>query len=193
MKRLLALLSTFPFMLGVCSAEDVVSTEDIIKSLKATTAPAERIQAIDVVNRLKAKIAVVPRGDAVAAAPLQTPEIDALATLSMEILFEYDSVVVKNQSLPALVQLGNALISNELAGSKFLLIGHTDAKGARQYNVKLSERRALAIKDFLQASFPASQEQLTAIGFGEEKPLNLDDPESAKNRRVQIVNLGSSQ
>ena len=45
--------------------------------------------------------------------------------------------------------MADALYSPYLQGYKFLIVGHTDAKGTREYNLKLSQQRADAIRDAL--------------------------------------------
>jgi OmpA-OmpF porin, OOP family len=193
MNRILQSTFALFLLLGSAQAEDVVPAEDIIKSLKASAPSSDTIDASTIVQNLKAQIAVVPRDEQAATQSLQTPELDALATLNIEIFFEYNSAVVKQGSLPTLVQLGNALVSNELSASNFLIVGHTDAKGERDYNISLSERRAAAVMRFLEASFPASKNRLSSIGFGAEKLRNIGNPESEENRRVQVVNLGAAK
>ena len=76
-----------------------------------------------------------------------------------------------------------------LAGSTFLVAGHTDAKGSSEYNLSLSERRAQAIRQFLATGFEVSSSKLIAIGYGMEELKNRRDPYAGENRRVQIVNL----
>ena len=74
--------------------------------------------------------------------------------------------------------------------------GHTDSKGDAQHNLKLSQSRADAIKDYL-VSHGVSQERLRAVGYGEEKPIaantyedGRDNPEGRQlNRRTEIVIL----
>ncbi|HNN56987.1 MAG TPA: OmpA family protein, partial [Novosphingobium sp.] len=66
--------------------------------------------------------------------------------------------------------------------------GHTDALGSDEYNQKLSERRALAVRGELVRAglIPA---EVRAQGFGETRPVasNETDEGRAQNRRVVIV------
>lgn len=190
LKYLVLVAMAFSYIVGICSAQEVVPAEDIVKALKASTSPTIAVSASNIVQSLKAQIAVVPREEDGESRQLQTPELDAMATLNVEIFFEYNSDVIKQSSLSSLVQLGNALVSSELTPNSFLIIGHSDSKGERVYNIKLSERRAAAVRNFLGASFPACKERLSSIGLGEEKLRNTTNPEGEENRRVQIVNLG---
>ena len=67
------------------------------------------------------------------------------------------------------------------------IAGHTDSKGADEYNLSLSKRRATSVqKYFIANGIPA--ERVIAIGFGESKPIDTNDtPEGRKkNRRVEF-------
>ncbi len=69
---------------------------------------------------------------------------------------------------------------------------HTDASGSTSYNLRLSQKRAAAVRDFLIKK-SVSAKRLTAKGFGEAKPLNrcgrgarCSDAEKRENRRVEL-------
>ena len=66
--------------------------------------------------------------------------------------------------------------------------GYTDSRGADDTNLKLSQARADAVKDFL-VSQGVKAEKLRAVGRGEDKPVASNDtPEGrANNRRVEII------
>jgi len=113
---------------------------------------------------------------------------NAEGKLDVAVLFAYNSDQLLPESIPILTKLGQALASDELKAGKFLINGHTDARGGRGYNLALSQRRALAVRAFLIKNFGIDAARLTAIGFGQEHPRNLQDPFAAENRRVQIVN-----
>jgi outer membrane protein OmpA-like peptidoglycan-associated protein len=66
--------------------------------------------------------------------------------------------------------------------------GHTDSIGSKDYNLKLSERRAVAVRDFLVNKGVAAS-RLTTKGFGMADPVGSNStPEGrAQNRRVDLV------
>lgn len=72
--------------------------------------------------------------------------------------------------------------------SRFAVEGHTDAKGDADYNQKLSEARAQAVRDFLKTR-GVDQDRLVVAGKGATDLANSDQPFAAENRRVRIVNL----
>ena len=130
------------------------------------------------------------RNLAVEAAPAdaasQTPA--AKPSLSLLIQFDFNSARVKAESQPALANLAQALQSKELSASKFAVEGHTDGTGRADYNLRLSQQRAEAVREFL-AQRGVEHGRLQASGKGANELANASDPAAAENRRVRIVNL----
>lgn len=72
--------------------------------------------------------------------------------------------------------------------TRIVATGHTDLSGSPQYNLRLSERRAEAVKaELIRLGVPATV--ITTVGKGEEDPLvpTKDGVREAQNRRVEIV------
>ncbi len=72
-------------------------------------------------------------------------------------------------------------------GAPATIGGHTDSKGKHAYNMKLSERRAAAVRDYLISKGVAAG-TLTATGYGETQPIasNATEDGRAQNRRVTL-------
>lgn len=72
-------------------------------------------------------------------------------------------------------------------GLSIYIEGHTDSVGPDAYNLRLSERRADAVKDYLVSKGVAA-DRIETHGFGESKPLadNATDEGRARNRRVEV-------
>jgi len=149
---------------------DAVSADDrtFIRTLGAT-------RAIRVEQRDKL-IAIVEKSD--------------LPSINIQILFAYDSDKIEGTSFADLNEVGEALLDPSLANSKIMLNGHTDAAGSEVYNQDLSERRASSVKRYLTEKFFVPADRILVSGFGEERLQDPDNPNSGKNRRVEIVNLG---
>lgn len=113
--------------------------------------------------------------------------------IDLEVYFDYNSAEIVQRAVPDLMELGKALSNPDLRGGTFLLGGHTDAKGGEEYNQKLSERRAAAVKKFLLDKFQLPEDTLVTAGYGKEQLKKPDQPFAAENRRVQIVNLEVKQ
>jgi outer membrane protein OmpA-like peptidoglycan-associated protein len=85
-------------------------------------------------------------------------------------------------------QLGLALL--KIPTGKFVLIGHTDARGSDHYNEQLSRRRALAVLHILTSNYKIPAARLVATGMGERQLIAGIHPDHEANRRVEVVNLG---
>jgi outer membrane protein OmpA-like peptidoglycan-associated protein len=109
-------------------------------------------------------------------------------SLSLQIQFDFNSARVSPESQQALSNLAQAMQSPELKSANFRVEGHTDAKGKADYNLKLSQMRADAVKDFLVAQ-SVDAARLTTAGKGSKDLANAADPYAAENRRVRIVNI----
>lgn len=114
---------------------------------------------------------------------------EKLPSLNLEIYFEYNSASISPQSYAKLATLADAITAPDFINSKFFVFGHADARGSNQYNLKLSHRRAEAVKQFLAAYGKMGSDKFVAIGYGEEQLKNPHNPEAAENRRVQIINF----
>ena len=110
----------------------------------------------------------------------QLPQID------LRILFNFDSDEVQPSGVNALNEVAKALKSKDLRGKSFVIAGHTDRKGAPDYNIDLSLRRADAVKRILVAD-GIDADTIATVGFGFEQLANKNDPYAAENRRVQFV------
>jgi len=71
--------------------------------------------------------------------------------------------------------------------------GHTDTRGSRRYNQRLSQRRAEAVKNYLVRVHGIDPSRLIAKGYGESRPLvkpERTEADYAKNRRVEFLIIG---
>ena len=117
---------------------------------------------------------------------------DATQSVNLNIPFEHHSSALMPQASAQLRQLQLALDSAALAKDRFIVAGHTDAKGSLRYNKLLSLRRAQAVKQFL-VSNGIKAARLETMGYGSEHPLKPNRPGDPSNRRVEIRDLGSSE
>ena len=110
-----------------------------------------------------------------------------MVEVKLEIYFDTDSAVVKPEYYPEIEKIANFL--KEHPDMKIEIQGHTDSVGPADYNLKLSQRRAEAVKKILVEKFGISPDRIIAKGYGETKPIAPNDTEEgrAKNRRVIAV------
>jgi OmpA-OmpF porin, OOP family len=159
--------------------DEVVTRQAIIRSLAAPR--DERRGLVKVEDAAPGESPVEPERPA-AAAPL--------SIAFHNIQFAIGSSELTPLARTQLDELGAALASPELRGFRFELVGHTDAKGSREYNQTLSERRASAAREYLVLN-GIEPGRLVAIGHGMDFPSRAHDPYAAENRRVEIRNLGA--
>ncbi len=134
-------------------------------------------------GRIEAGVAPEPAALVPAAAPAGEPELVAEPLM---VRFAFDSAVLLPQTLDAVRQ---AFARAEAGGgAKLAVTGHADRAGPQDYNLKLSLRRAEAIKDAL-LSLGARPDDIVLSGQGETQPavVTPDNVREPANRRVEIV------
>ncbi|WP_435135989.1 OmpA family protein [Formosa sp. A9] len=101
------------------------------------------------------------------------------------ILFDTGKSTIKAESEEVLENI--TLILNKFPHAKFTVEGHTDSSGSDELNMRLSDARALAVKDYL-VSHGIDEFRLSSKGFGETKPIDTNKTRAgrANNRRVEI-------
>ena len=107
--------------------------------------------------------------------------------------FATGSADLSPQAIGVLDNLGKALSDQALARYRFRIEGHTDTVGTHEYNKELSDRRAAAVVDYLANNFHVDRSRVEAVGMGEDRLLvpTPDQTPEPRNRRVQVVNIGS--
>jgi len=116
-----------------------------------------------------------------------------LKTIDLEIYFDSKSARITAKAEPQLNELGEALRSPRLRNAVIVIAGHTDARGGDDYNHRLSQRRADAVKKYLVQHFTIPAANVTSVGYGKRHLKNTADPFAAENRRVQVVNTSRAE
>jgi outer membrane protein OmpA-like peptidoglycan-associated protein len=192
-----AVVAGFLTLSGVCRAEDLTTSDEIMKalapkalvtrSLSGTHSDAQaKIVQVNIPDSLRNRIAG-------SLSPDDRQRLTALAdgrpNIDISVNFEFDSDRIGAAAVPATDEIGKALISQKLAGGTFLVAGHTDGKGTDDYNQRLSERRAEAVKAYLVAHYQIPAANLITVGYGKTKLKDVSNPLAPENRRVQLVNM----
>lgn len=110
---------------------------------------------------------------------------DGQIKLGQQVFFKTDKDTILPVSFPLLDEVAGVLFENPTITIR--IEGHTDNKGKPNYNKKLSERRAAAVRKYLiKKGVDASR--MTSVGFGMERPIEDNSTEAgrAANRRVEI-------
>ena len=156
-------------VLWACCVQAAIGQSDETARSRTTvshTATAERIR----------QILTVPAGSGT--------EVSLVAPVP----FRFGSAVLTSVAEALLGRLADAMLHESLAGTRFVLEGHTDASGSDAYNLGLSERRAESVFEFLVLRGVAL-ERLRVKAYGESRSLPGVDPYDSRNRRVEVVRM----
>ncbi|CAB5130081.1 hypothetical protein D3OALGB2SA_3563 [Olavius algarvensis associated proteobacterium Delta 3] len=138
--------------------------------------------------RIKGPAGEYPKAKLQALPNTETPQ----AQVTINILFKSGSTELADDfSVRQVQEAGQALSSDALAGYYFEIAGHTDNVGSEEKNLRLSQERAEAIKQFFINYYGISPERLFARGYGESIPMATNDTDEnrAKNRRVVFIRI----
>lgn len=145
-------------------------------------ADAARKQTEDMRERLKQQLNQV----------LQTHETARGLIVNMsDVLFDFNKYTLKPEAREKLAKVSGILLA--YPGLKLQVEGYTDNIGSDEYNQKLSEERADAVRDYL-VSQGVTDSNITAKGFGKTHPIadNSTNAGRAQNRRVEMVVSGAA-
>ena len=108
--------------------------------------------------------------------------------LTLHINFDFDKAVIKPEFDLDLKRAADFIQMNSQV-PYILIEGYTDSVGNDAYNLKLSERRAEAVKQYLVDKYGIDPNRLIARGGGESNPVASNSTEEgrAQNRRVEII------
>ncbi len=123
-----------------------------------------------------------------AAEPVAATPAGPPASLSLAIQFESNSARVRPESGAMLGNLVAAMQSPELKTTRFVIEGHSDARGAAAQNLRLSQERADEVRLYLVA-LGVHPARLRAVGKGISELANPADPTAPENRRVRVVTV----
>ena len=104
---------------------------------------------------------------------------------TLHLTFKRDSDEIDKNSIAKVEEFAAYLASHNMYNIK--IIGHTDSVGSEIYNQKLSEKRALKVKNTL-IKLGIDPNRMEAIGMGELQPIasNMTAEGKAKNRRIEV-------
>jgi outer membrane protein W/outer membrane protein OmpA-like peptidoglycan-associated protein len=109
---------------------------------------------------------------------------------TLKLLFDFDSAELRPESITELERLVKFM--GDVPFATALIEGHTDSKGSDAYNLKLSDRRAKSVFDYL-TSRGVDPARLSSIGKGESMPIadNATEEGRQENRRVMLIRTDS--
>jgi len=137
------------------------------------------------------KAAPVKVAEAPKAAPAPAPVAVAIKqTYAGDTFFAFDKAVVTPAGKVMLDDLAAKI--NSIQVEVVIAVGHTDSVGSAEYNLKLGERRARAVKAYLVTK-GVNASRIYVESKGETQPIadNKTSAGRAKNRRVEIEVVGT--
>ena len=188
--RILTALVAVALLSLPAGAQTKLDRNEIINSLSGLPASGHGVTAALLRQQALDNIAQYPGDNATTALPLSA-QLAKLRQFNVEIVFDFDSATIRPESYETIGLMADALHHPYLLQYRFLVIGHTDAKGDRKYNLELSQKRADSIREALTTTFRVDPARLDAVGLGEEQLRDPADPYAQVNRRVQLINIGN--
>jgi len=113
----------------------------------------------------------------------------SISSICSRVMFDFNKYSLKPSAREKIAKVSGILLA--YPGLKVQVEGYTDPTGNDEYNIKLSQQRADAIRDHLVAQgVPAAS--VTAIGYGKANPVASNDTADGRqeNRRVELVVSG---
>lgn len=118
---------------------------------------------------------------------------DDLRLFELYIKFDYDKAIIRPEYFPQLDVIGKMLRRHP--GATARVEGHADQtkKSGSFHNMRLSKKRAQAVKDYLAKSCAIDKDRMTAVGYGFTRPKEKPDliNGNPNNRRVEIYIKGA--
>ena len=124
------------------------------------------------------------QGSEVAPPPAQA--CTDIAATADRVFFEYDSATLRPDARTTLDGLASQM--QKQPHCRFVIEGHCDERGTREYNLALGERRASVVVNYL-AALGVDPARMQTISYGKERPAAIGTGEEvwAQNRRAVLV------
>src|SRR5580658_3253749 len=106
-----------------------------------------------------------------------------------DVLFDFNQYTLRPGAREKLAKVSGILLAHP--GLKIEVEGHTDSVGSDDYNQRLSEQRAAAVRDYIVQQ-GVNMDTVSAVGFGKARPVASNDTPAGRQqkRRVEMVVSG---
>lgn len=179
-------------VLGACRRRPVAGPTPVDPAPSAADAAARQRQrdSLDAAQRARAlrdsaELAAQQAAARAAQAGRDSATAGARSTLLAPVYFEYDAAELRDDTREALE--AKLPLLTRYAGLRIRVAGHTDDRGADEYNLALGQRRAAAVKRFFTER-GVDEARVTIVSFGKERPTCEEQAEScwSRNRRAEF-------
>lgn len=135
----------------------------------------------ETVVQVETEAAPEPLVPSIDPAPAETLRVE------LDVKFDFDRQVVRPESYADIRDVAEFM--KQFPQTTTVVEGHTDSVGTDAYNQRLSERRAMAVREVLVEEMGIHPGRVDAIGFGEARPVADNETEEGRaiNRRVEAV------
>jgi peptidoglycan-associated lipoprotein len=175
--RRVAVLSGFLLFLAGCSAKPAAQTSVAAAQQPPVVVPVTVVKEPEPVPPVES-----PSPDAL---PKSIDELNRRGYLK-DVFFDYDQYAIRADQREILTQ--DAAWLKKEPTVKILVEGHCDERGTASYNMALGERRAEAMREYLQGLGVASS-RVQIVSYGKERPFDPGNDERAwaQNRRDHVL------
>jgi outer membrane protein OmpA-like peptidoglycan-associated protein len=103
------------------------------------------------------------------------------------IQFPSGRAIIRPEYFPLLTKVIQAI--QQFPNAYVRIEGHTDSRGSRAVNERLSTERANAVVQYILANSNLDRKRITAVGYGEDRPIASNETEEGRalNRRIEVV------
>ena len=108
-------------------------------------------------------------------------------SVELNVEFDYDSANARPEHRIEAQKVFDFM--TQYPQTKVTVEGHTDSQGAEAYNQKLSQRRADTIANILTQDFKVAADRVSAMGYGEAKPIASNDTAEDRQRNRRVVGV----
>lgn len=114
---------------------------------------------------------------------------DSVTVTLNNIFFDFGKATLRNESIPELKNIVRLL--KAYPKMRIEISGHTDSVGTAEYNMKLSQDRANAVRNYLIQSDGISSSRVMGKGYGSTRPVASNETEDGRqlNRRTEFIIL----
>ncbi len=187
--RGIQLIGGAPVMATELFAQQPSQPQPILFAQASTPAPSAPAPASAPANAAPPTAAPSQPAAVVSAQPAPSPSAtqpaNEVQAFAVSVPFAFNSAKLQPDAFAALDNIAEGVKLVQMPGS-LVIEGHTDAKGGDAYNLKLSMRRAAAVKRYFAQHHGIDASKLKAVGKGRAEPLNGQNPFAPENRRVQF-------
>lgn len=113
--------------------------------------------------------------------------LNETVSVELNVEFDFDSDKARPEHRAEVQRVFDFMVS--YPDTKVTIEGHTDSRGNADYNKNLSQRRADTIAEMLTSDFNIAKDRVSAIGYGEERPIASNDTDQGRQENRRVVGV----